>query len=601
MSPRARGAVICPFLAQEGGTGYCLSQSEEVEELNAQYVGSFCLKSRHLTCPRFTRADPAARRAARARAAAGRGGEAVAPERASPPSAPSRPDRSPKSRAGLPESRVPGRMGPPRPSQQMPVPTITHPSNGSRVSVPVTLDGTSNPGGGVEIFDGKRSIGITLVDDTGHWSITLHAIPPGSHRLRAQSLEEGSDRSRSSLPLVVVVEQVPLAADASELGVPLSGKDGQSVSVPAPGNRAAPPENGRQDSPVGPTTRREAPAAEAAGVAKHDRVQEPLRSVRPTSTVPKAAGTSLRDGAATSKRAAPVQATPPPQPLPPARVRVSAFRVARTPAAAAFALLLVLGATILFTRARGTASLHLQPTSVAAVVKAVVTPTHLVAAPSSALPILTALGPSGVQRRHPGPVNFCWRTRAVGQRFVLTIQTGSRSTQYQSRANNSGHMANECISAKVSVGTSYIWRVRADAAGRSAQFSLWRHVRFLAIAPSRRQNAPRRPAPTSTPLPTALPTPTVQPTVPSAHHVRAKSRPVVHAPIKKRPAVKRAASRRAHRPKPVIIPTSTPRPTPKPRPTAKPTAQPTVKPTEKPKPTPTVTPEVQTCATPPNC
>jgi hypothetical protein len=121
--PRTRREVVCPFLArdQSSESHYCLSESEEATELAETYVGSFCLKTRHLTCPRFTRADARARREARERRTAA---EKVA--RAAPPMPPEEattPESAPVTEpSSQPATPAPGMRQPPprRPASQPP-------------------------------------------------------------------------------------------------------------------------------------------------------------------------------------------------------------------------------------------------------------------------------------------------------------------------------------------------------------------------------------------------------------------------------------------------------------------------------------------------
>jgi hypothetical protein len=202
VTSRDRVQSACPFLAKEDAGASCLSQSDETFQVAPAYVSSVCLKARHFTCPRFLRADGNARLAARARESADSSAPPESPDAASVPASTER------GQAETPEPSNAGQAVPALEQERRHMPVIRRPSNGEHSGANLTLWGTSNPGGSIDILDGVKHVATAGVDDAGFWGAILRDLTPGTHQLRARTFVDGGTVSRFSQPVSIIVESV---------------------------------------------------------------------------------------------------------------------------------------------------------------------------------------------------------------------------------------------------------------------------------------------------------------------------------------------------------------------------------------------------------
>jgi len=87
----------------------------------------------------------------------------------------------------------------------VPAPIITRPANGARLSADelCTIEGTSQPGLGVYIYDGQTLLGEAMADTEGRWRLEMPApLTEGEHLLRAVVKDAMAREVAASEPVV---------------------------------------------------------------------------------------------------------------------------------------------------------------------------------------------------------------------------------------------------------------------------------------------------------------------------------------------------------------------------------------------------------------
>lgn len=78
----------------------------------------------------------------------------------------------------------------------------------------IELSGTAEPGSTLEVVEGDDDRGAALVDDAGAWSLTLTAVPDGTHAYTARATDAVDNTSADSAPRTVRVDTAAPAPPA---------------------------------------------------------------------------------------------------------------------------------------------------------------------------------------------------------------------------------------------------------------------------------------------------------------------------------------------------------------------------------------------------
>ena len=120
---------------------------------------------------------------------------------------------------------------------------ISIPDGGETSDTAVTITGTAQANGQVEIFDGVTTKGTALANDTGIWTLPLTGLALGSHSLTAKALY-GAGQVSAAWTFSITAETAPLITSliGSGGGAIANGGSTSDTSVTAKGTALA---NGR--------------------------------------------------------------------------------------------------------------------------------------------------------------------------------------------------------------------------------------------------------------------------------------------------------------------------------------------------------------------
>ena len=76
---------------------------------------------------------------------------------------------------------------------------------------PTTIGGTAEPGATVEVFNGGISLGATVANAEGHWSLTIAPLPSGTYSLTATATDAAGNVSEASSATTWSLDATPLA------------------------------------------------------------------------------------------------------------------------------------------------------------------------------------------------------------------------------------------------------------------------------------------------------------------------------------------------------------------------------------------------------
>lgn len=113
----------------------------------------------------------------------------------------------------------------------------------TNVTSPV-LEGTSDPGVSISIYDGGKIVGGAAASSTGHWEVTVIPLADGVHSLVARAMDEAGNLSAFSAPCLLTIDTepppappVPILEPASDS--PPTGTASTSITSPTVGGNGA--------------------------------------------------------------------------------------------------------------------------------------------------------------------------------------------------------------------------------------------------------------------------------------------------------------------------------------------------------------------------
>ena len=120
------------------------------------------------------------------------------------------------------------------------VPEIKLPAAGLKADTPLTLEGSGTPGTTVQVYDGDRVVGETVVAPDGTWKITLPPLTPGVHSLVAKLLGADGKEQSASAPVELTVVDGQIVVATTVPSAPTAGK-APEIKLPAAGLKAGEP------------------------------------------------------------------------------------------------------------------------------------------------------------------------------------------------------------------------------------------------------------------------------------------------------------------------------------------------------------------------